>query len=90
MPVGDFALTRGEPKRYVRYGDNGAMRLQLFCPDCGSPPYTTGEASDTDTMGIRTGTIDQRARLVPQSQIWCASALPWLDRLSHLERHPKD
>lgn len=90
LPAGDFALTGGQPKRYVRYGDNGATRLQFFCPDCGSPIYTTGEGRDADTIGIRAGTIDQRAQLAPQSQIWCDSALPWLDRLSSLERHPRD
>lgn len=86
----NFSLTGGQPKRYVRYGDNGATRLQFFCPDCGSPVFTTGEGPDADTIGIRAGTIDQRAQLVPHSQIWCESALPWLDRLSDLECRARD
>jgi hypothetical protein len=90
VPAGDFVLTGGEPRRYVRLGDNGATRLQFFCPQCGSPIYTTGTGRDAATVGIRAGTIDQRAQLVPQSQIWCDSALPWLDMLSGLERHAKD
>lgn len=90
VAAGDFTLTGGQPRRYLKHGDNGAARLQFFCPDCGSPIYTTGEGAEGDTIGIRAGTIDQRADLVPQSQIWCDSALPWLDRLSSLERHPRD
>ena len=90
VPAGDFTLTGGQPRRYLKHGDNGAARLQFFCPNCGSPIYTTGEGADADTIGIRVGTIDQRADLSPQSQIWCDSALPWLDRLPSLERHPRD
>lgn len=85
-----FVLTRDAPRCYVRYGDNGAKRLQFFCPDCGSPIYTTGEGAAAAVVGIRAGTIDQRAQLMPTSQIWCSSALPWLERLPDLAGRPED
>ena len=50
VPAGDFTLTGGQPRRYLKHGDNGAARLQFFCPNCGSPIYTTGEGADAETI----------------------------------------
>jgi len=73
-----FRILSGEPKRYVKTADNGRRRLQFFCPDCGSPIYTTGEGEDPEDIGIRVGTVNQRRELKPTLQIWCSSALPWV------------
>lgn len=75
-------LTANPPKVYRKFGDNGRARLQSFCPECGSPLFTTGEGEDAATTGIRLGTIDQRRELSPSRQIWCRSALPWVEDLS--------
>ncbi len=77
-------LTGASPKTYVKYGENGGKRLQLFCPDCGSPVFTTGEGADAAEWGIRWGSIRQRRELVPKRQIWCGSALPWVSELARL------
>ena len=42
VPKADFRITAGEPKTYVKTGDNGRTRYQMFCGNCGSPIYTTG------------------------------------------------
>jgi len=80
----DVRLTGHPPKLYRKYGDNGRPRLQYFCPECGSPLFTTGEGEDAATWGIRLGSITQRRELVPRRQIWCRSALPWLDKIAEL------
>lgn len=85
-----FEITGGEPKLYVKFGDNGRRRLQYFCPDCGSPIYTTGELEDADEVGIRLGTINQRYKLRPRSQGWCSSRLPWIDTIGDLPGRPGD
>ena len=77
-------LTAHPPKVYRKYGNNGRARLQSFCPECGSPLFTTGEGADAETTGIRLGTINQRRALRPSRQIWCQSALPWIDDLETL------
>ena len=79
-----FAMTGHAPTLYRKQGDNGKPRLQFFCPECGSPVYTTGEGENADTVGIRLGTVDQRRELTPRSQIWCASALPWTGNILDL------
>ena len=47
------------------------------CPECGTQLYATS-ADDQKVFGIRVGTCNQRAQLVPQRQVWCRSALPWV------------
>jgi hypothetical protein len=79
-------LTGKAPKVYIKTGDNGRKRLQYFCPECGSPMFTTGEGADAEEWGIRWGSVRQRRELTPKRQIWCRSAVPWLDTLTGLPR----
>ncbi|MDQ0474234.1 GFA family protein [Labrys wisconsinensis] len=80
----DIRLTASPPRLYVKTADNGRKRMQYFCPDCGSPLFTTGEGEDAAEWGIRWGSIRQRRELVPRRQIWCRSALPWIDGVREL------
>jgi len=70
-------LTANAPKLYIKTGDNGRKRHQYFCPECGSPLFTTGEGADAEEWGIRWGSIRQRGELRPKRQYWCRSAAPW-------------
>lgn len=90
VPRDRFALTRGSPKTYGKTADNGRRRLQMFCPDCGSPVFTTGEGDAAGTIGIRWGSIRQRGALAPRRQIWCASAVPWLSTVANLPGKPEE
>ncbi len=83
-------LTGNPPKVYTKTGDNGRKRFQSFCPECGSPLFTTGEGVEAEEWGIRWGTIRQRQLLPPQRQIWCRSALPWIHTLGLLPGNPTD
>ena len=77
VPKTDFRITVGTPKTYVKTGDNGRTRFQMFCGNCGSPLYTTGTGEDADEIGIRWGNIRQRRQLAPKRQSWCSSAVNW-------------
>jgi hypothetical protein len=85
-----FTLTGNPPRRYEKRADNGALRLQFFCGDCGSPVYTTGEGKDAEVVGIRWGSINQRSQLKPRHQIWCRSSVGWLDDIPTLPGKPGD
>lgn len=78
---GGFRLLAGELKVYVKVAESGARRQQTFCPECGSPIYSTTEGAEPRVYSLRLGTCRQRAELTPVGQIWCRSALPWLDQL---------
>jgi hypothetical protein len=45
-------MTGKVPKVYAKTGDNGRTRFQHFCPECGSPLFTSGEGGPDD-WGIR-------------------------------------
>ena len=84
----DFELTGAAPNIYVKHGDNGRRRYQMFCPNCGSPVYTTGAGEDAAEIGIRVGTVNQRRALSPKRQKWCMSALPWSASIEDLPGRP--
>ena len=79
VPKEQFKL-KGTPKIYIKMAESGNKRAQAFCDECGSPIYATA-AIHPQVFGIRLGTCHQRAQLVPTRQIWCRSALPWLEQL---------
>jgi hypothetical protein len=84
----DTIRITGEAKVYVKIGGSGARRLQHFCPDCGTPLFSHGE--DATEWGIRWGSIRQREALQPTRQIWCRSAVPWLDEIEAVPGRPMD
>ena len=75
-PRDKFQLRGGKPKTYVKTAESGTRRVQAFCPECGTPLYST-EADEPRLFGLRMGTIRQRNELRPTQQIWCRSALGW-------------
>ena len=86
---GGFRLLRGELKTYVRVGESGSKRQQTFCPECGSPIYSTSDEPGQKVYSVRLGTSRQRNEYAPQLQIWCRSAQPWLDKLNKLPKNDK-
>jgi hypothetical protein len=85
----DLGLLAGSPRTYIKTGDSGAQRAQVFCPECGSPLYTYAVA-DPARVGIRVGSIDQRRDLVPARQIWCRSALDWAMDIRELPKSERE
>ena len=84
---GTFRLIRGSPKTYLKTADSGARRAHAFCPECGTPIYSTSPEPNPAIHGLRVGGLDQRAELAqPARQIWCRSALPWSMDLTEVPR----
>ena len=86
LPVAeaDYKLLTGTPKIYVKTAESGRPREQAFCPDCGTPLYATSVGGEPRVFGIRTGSIDQRADLVPTRQFWAQSKLGWVPDMPHM------
>jgi len=59
--------------------DSGNPRVQAFCPQCGSPIYSTspGEGKQASYM-VRVGILAQRDQLTPKRQNWFRSARAWV------------
>ncbi len=87
VPKENFRL-RGAARIYVKTAESGNRRAQAFCADCGTRIYASAE-TDPQLFNLRIGTVRQRAALPPQMQLWCRSALPWVNELSSVQQHAK-
>jgi len=83
-----FALRTDRPTIYVKTADSGTKRAHAFCPDCGTPIYSSA-ITDPPTYSLRIGCLRQRADLPPRKQIWCGSALDWSANLRALPMSDK-
>lgn len=86
-PVESFVL-HGQPKRYVKVAESGNRRVQAFCPECGTPIYSSATENPA-WVSIRLGCVRQRAALKPRAQIWHHSAMPWLSELAAVPSSPE-
>ena len=81
-----FKLQSGELKIYVKTAESGAKRAQSFCPECGTPIYATSAEAEPKFHGLRVGSISQRDKLLPKSQIWARSEQLWVADLKSVPR----
>ena len=87
-PGDKFELRGGKPKSYIKTAESGTKRAQAFCPECGTPIYSTN-VGEPQVFGLRIGTIRQRGELRPAKQIWCRSALGWAMDLREVPQSAK-
>lgn len=85
LALRNTVVLTGSPRTYVKVADSGRRRLQAFCADCGTPLYADDPDGSGAHVSLRTGFLDQRSLLAPQTQIWRRSALAWAD---HVETIP--
>ena len=85
-----FKMT-GTPKDYLKLtADSGTPRIQAFCPNCGSPIYSTSPGEGVqDAYRVRVGILRQRREFVPKKQNWFRSALPWIDGVGAIAKNQK-
>ena len=86
---GSFTLLSGTLKEYVKTAESGRQRVQSFCPECGTPIYSTRPGDGPKVHALRLGSIVQRDALAPKLQIWRRSARPWLGTLAAIPAHEK-
>jgi hypothetical protein len=84
-----FKLLSGELKIYVKTGESGTQRPQSFCPECGTPIYSSTMGEGPKVHVIRVGTVRQRDQLIPKLQLWCRSSQQWLSGLSSIPKSEK-
>jgi len=86
---GTFVLLSGEPKEYAKTAESGAIRLQGFCPHCGTAIYGTSVGDEPKVYSIRLGVLRQRYELVPRRQIFVRSQQAWVNDLSSIPKFEK-
>jgi hypothetical protein len=88
VPPGRFRLLSGILKTFDKTADSGTVRVLASCPDCGTRIHATSKDDPDGFMGLRLGTVDQRDRLPPRAQVFCRSALGWVQDLQAIPRYP--
>lgn len=83
---GTFEAISGKLKKYEKTAEDGSIRIQAFCPDCGTPIYSSPPQGTAGFFGIRVGAIKQRTQLVPKNQIWARSSQAWTQDLSDIPK----
>jgi|SRR5215510_14334120 len=81
-----FRLVSGNLKCYVKTGESGTKRLQCFCPECGTPIYSSPVCDAPKVCSIRVGTARQRGELVPKVQLWARSAQAWTGKIDDIRK----
>ena len=81
-----FEIISGKLKMYEKTAEDGSIRIQSFCPNCGTPIYSSPPQGTPGFFGIRVGAIKQRDQLVPKNQIWVRSSQTWTQDLSHMPK----
>ena len=86
---GSFRLRSGELKIYVKTAESGTARPQSFCPNCGTPIYSTTVGEDPKVYVLRLGTVRQRDQFKPKLQLWARSAQHWVNEITAVPRIEK-
>jgi hypothetical protein len=83
---GTFVLLSGKPTEYRKTADSGNVRLQAFCPHCGTAIYATSTGDEPKAYNVRLGAIRQRNELVPRRQIFVRSQQAWVKDLNSITK----
>lgn len=89
VAVADVGVT-GTPKTYSVRAGSGALATRSFCPECGSPLFTRGDANP-GFQSVRFASLDDASAFQPMLDIWTASAQPWVclsQAIPHYSRVP--
>jgi hypothetical protein len=83
VPGATFKMS-GTPTAYLKTtSDSGTPRLQVFCPRCGTPIYSTSPGEgQRPSYTVRVGILHQRDQFVPKRQIWFRSSRPWVTAIA--------
>ena len=74
--LAEFQITKGSPKGFTKHGESGSELTRHFCPDCGSPIYTSSP-KHPEYVYVKAGSLDDPAIVRPTYQNWLASAVSW-------------
>ena len=83
---GTFVLLSGKLTEYRKTADSGNVRVQAFCPQCGTAIHATSTGDEPKVYAVRLGALRQRNELVPRQQIFVRSQRPWVSDLNSIRK----
>jgi len=76
VAAGQFRIVKGSVKGFTKAGDSGHLLTRHFCPECGSPLFTSSPRHPEDYY-LKAGSLDDPAVVRPTHQNWVKSRVPW-------------
>jgi Glutathione-dependent formaldehyde-activating enzyme len=65
---------------------SGNVRLQAFCPRCGTAIYASSTGDEPKAYNVRLGAVRQRNGLLPRRQIFVRSQQAWVNDLNSIPK----
>ena len=87
--AGNFSIS-GVTRDFSSIADSGNVMHRAFCPNCGTPMFSSTEARP-HLIFVRAGTLDDPEMAQPSITIWTAQAPSWgciSSALPRVERQP--
>ena len=72
----EFRIIKGQPKGFTKTGDSGNELTRHFCPECGSPLFTSSPRHP-DFYFLKAGCLDDPSVVRATHQNWMASRVDW-------------
>jgi hypothetical protein len=76
VDLANFKLLSGNPRGFTKSADSGNRLTRHFCPECGSPVFTSSP-HHPDQVYVKAGAFDDPSVIVPAYQSWVGSSVPW-------------
>jgi hypothetical protein len=67
----------GSPAIYEDKGETGNVVRRVFCGICGTPLESRSVFSAPEYAVLKSGTFDDPRVFVPDSEVYCITAMPW-------------
>ncbi len=83
-----FRINQGRLREFTKLADSGAELSRHFCPECGSPIFTSSPRHPLHIF-VQAGTLDDPSVVKPIHQAWTSSAVGWSAIDPHLATFPK-
>jgi hypothetical protein len=76
VEVSNLRLLTGRLKSYSKVSDGGSEITRHFCPECGSPVFTSSPRHP-EFIFLKAGLLDDAAAIEPVQQMWVQSRVAW-------------
>ena len=76
LEAAGFRVVEGTTSGFTKRADSGSELTRHFCPQCGSPLFTSSP-KHPEYVYVKAGTLDDPTAVRPTHQSWVASAVSW-------------
>jgi hypothetical protein len=83
----DGFVIEGSTGDFAAVADSGNIIHRRFCPQCGTPLFSSAEARP-HLIGVRVGSLDDPSSVTPTAIVWTEEAPAWALLNPDLDHYP--